>query len=190
MPVAQKSERKEDDFPWRVMAVINLAVLANAIAITSLFPFVAFMIVDLGRVDSINGSGAYAGFIAGAFMTGRMSASVPWGLIADKWGRKTVLLISMSIIFGTSILFGLARSFEVAVLARFLMGFGNAGGTIKTVAAELVAKPLQPRVMAYMSGCWNIGMVLGPILGGLLARPALQYPRLFCGIELCNKGTT
>ena len=191
--VVEKSDEQipETAFPWRVMGVLYLALLVHAIAYTSVFPFVAFMVVDLGLVESINEAGTYAGFIAGAMMTGRMFGSTLWGVVADKWGRKPVLVISVSTIFSTSILFGFANSFEVAVFARFLMGFGNAiVATSKTVIPELVPKAHRARAMASTSGTWYIGMIFGLVLGGLLARPALQYPRIFCGgAEQCNTGT-
>lgn len=192
MPVVEKSDRQiSDSFPWRVMGVLYLALLVHAIAYTSVFPFVAFMVVDLGLVDSINEAGTYAGFIAGAMMTGRMFGSALWGVVADKWGRKPVLVISVSSIFSTSILFGFANSFEVAVFARFLMGFGNAiVATSKTVIPELVPKTHRARAMASTSGIWYIGMTFGLVLGGLLARPALQYPKIFCGgQEQCSTVT-
>ncbi len=31
--------------------------------------------------------------------------------------------------------------------------------------------------------CFNIGVIIGPILGGLLADPAGSYPDLFGGVE-------
>ena len=189
VPEKQKCDKQDDVFPWRVMLIVHVALLTHAIASTSLYPFVAFMVVDLGLVESINEAGAYAGFIAGVFMLGRMCSSILWGVVADKWGRKPVLVLSVASIFGTSILFGLAKSFEVAVLARFLMGFGNAiVATTKTVIPELVPQSVRSRAMASTSGCWYIGMVIGPVIGGLLARPALQYPSLFCGADQCNTG--
>ena len=183
------SDKQDDAFPWRVMSILSLAALSHSISITSLYPFIAFMVVDLGLVDSINQAGAYAGYIAGVFMTGRFCSAVLWGIIADKWGRKPVMVIGVISIGAMSIMFGLARSFEVAILSRFLMGFMNAIVPIgKTLVAELVQKPFRPRAMALWTGTWSMGMVIGPMLGGLLARPALQYPWLFCGVEMCKAG--
>ena len=89
---AQTCNQHDDVFPWRPMIILCLAVLPYSVGITSLFPFVAFMVVDLGLVDSINQAGTYAGYIAGAFMAGRMASSLLWGIVADKWGRKPVLV--------------------------------------------------------------------------------------------------
>lgn len=35
--------------------------------------------------------------------------------------------------------------------------------------------------------CYNIGVIIGPILGGLLADPAGTYPKLFGHIEWLKK---
>ena len=122
---SDKGDKQNDAFPWRVMSIISLAALSHSISITSLYPFIAFMVVDLGLVDSINEAGAYAGYIAGVYMTGRFCSSVLWGIIADTWGRKPVMVIGVASIGATSVMFGLAKSFAVAILSRFLMGFMN-----------------------------------------------------------------
>ena len=137
------------------MSIIYLAKITTAIACTSIFPFVSFMIVDLRMVKSINEAGAYAGFVSGVFMGGRMLSSLPWGVVADRWGRKPVLVISAITMFGTSILFGFAQSFETAVLAQLLLGLGNAMATTgKTVIAERVPKPFRAQAMAMLGGSW------------------------------------
>ena len=151
--LAKASAEQNDSFPWRVMSIVSLVALGHSISITSLYPFVAFMVVDLGLVDSINEAGAYAGYIAGVLMTGRFFSSVLWGIIADKWGRKPVMIIGVVSIGATSVMFGLAKSFEVAILSRFLMGFMNGiVPTSKTLLAELVQKPFRPRAMAMFTG--------------------------------------
>ena len=37
----------------------------------------------------------YLGWITGMFMIGRTIASIPWGIVADRWGRVPCLVLSM-----------------------------------------------------------------------------------------------
>lgn len=41
----------------------------------------------------------------------------------------------------------------------------------------------QSRAFLLFPMCFNIGVIIGPILGGLLADPAASYPKLFGNIE-------
>ena len=70
-------------------------------------------------------AGFYAGYVASAMMLGRMMSSVPWGIVADKYGRKPVVLIGLSSICVTSILFGMSRNIYFALVIRFLLGVFN-----------------------------------------------------------------
>ena len=70
-------------------------------------------------------AGFYAGYLASAMMLGRMISSVPWGIAADKYGRKPVVLIGLFAIAITSILFGLSTNIYFALAIRFILGVFN-----------------------------------------------------------------
>lgn len=78
--------------------------------------------------------------LASSFMVGRALSSYPWGKIADVYGRKFVLVVSLvnSIIF--SVLFGLSTSFAEALIVRFFMGLGNGVMLIARTAVSELAK--------------------------------------------------
>ena len=86
-----------DTFPTAALATLSCAVLTSAVSISSLFPYVGFMVVDLGLVEDVNNAGDYAGTIASAMMFGRCISSVYWGQKADRVTRTPgpfVLLLS------------------------------------------------------------------------------------------------
>merc|ERR1711871_780360 len=49
----------------------------------------------------------------------------------------------------------------------------------KTLVSEISAPPYQAMTMGLTSGCWSLGLVIGPALGGLLANPCKLYPETF-----------
>ena len=169
-----------DRLPSFECAVLSAAVLASAISISSLFPYVGFMVIDLGLVDDENDAGEYAGFIGSAMMFGRFVSSVYWGQKADEVGRKPVLMIGIMSVVVFSVMFGMSRSFTTAMLSRFMLGLTNpTWGMAKTLVSEIAAPPYQATVMGLTSGCWSLGLVIGPALGGLLANPCKLYPETF-----------
>lgn len=113
---------QESSFPLREMAILATAVFASAISLSGLFPYVGFMVIALGKAKDEDEAGYYSGYIASAMMFGRLVSSFWWGQIADKWGRKPVVIIGCSSIAIFSISFGCSTNFELALISRFLLG--------------------------------------------------------------------
>merc|ERR1719454_2695009 len=110
-------------------------------------------------------------------MFGRFISSVYWGQKADIVGRKPVLVVGIIAVVVFGIMFGMSTTFVTAMLSQFLLGLMNpTWGMAKTLVSEIAAPPYQAQVMGLTSGCWSLGLVIGPALGGLLANPCKLYP--------------
>jgi MFS family permease len=60
-------------------------------SVNVLFPFVAFMVEDMGY--SGNELGYHAGMLAAAFCFAQFLTAVPWGMMSDRFGRKPMIII-------------------------------------------------------------------------------------------------
>ncbi|KAM0004678.1 putative major facilitator, sugar transporter, major facilitator superfamily [Helianthus debilis subsp. tardiflorus] len=58
-------------------------------------------------------------------MVGRALTSVFWGMCADRYGRKPVILIGTSTVVIFNTLFGFSVNYWMAIITRFLLGFLN-----------------------------------------------------------------
>ncbi|KAF5197502.1 Zinc induced facilitator-like, partial [Thalictrum thalictroides] len=116
--------------------------------------------------------GYYAGFVGASFMFGRSLTSVLWGVIADRYGRKPMILIcTVSMLGPVEQLFGLSTRFWMAVVTRFLLGCINGLlGTIKAYASEVSREEHQTLALSLVSTAWGIALIVGPALGGFLAQ--------------------
>lgn len=112
----------EDNFPIFKMFILSTAVFASAVSLSGLFPYVGFMVIYLHKAQTENEAGFYSGYIASSMMFGRLISSFLWGQLADKWGRKPVMICGCLSITIFSITFGLSTTFELALLSRFLLG--------------------------------------------------------------------
>ncbi|CAN1780316.1 Protein ZINC INDUCED FACILITATOR-LIKE 1 [Linum perenne] len=158
--------------PIREFLSIWAVVLCAALPISSLFPYLYFM-----KEEDI---GYYAGYVGSSFMFGRALTSVFWGLVADRYGRKPVILFGTSSVVVFNILFGLSTNFWMAVISRFLLGSLNGLlGPIKAYTSELFREEHQGLGLSTISAAWGTGLIVGPSIGGFLAQPALNYPNLF-----------
>ncbi|KAG9242553.1 MFS multidrug transporter-like protein [Calycina marina] len=170
-------------FPTRQMTILAICRICEPIAFMSIFPYVYDMVKNFGITDNENQISVYAGMVTSAFAFAEFSSGVPWGRLSDRIGRKPVLLTGLAGTALSMLIFGFAPSLPVALLARALGGLLNGNiGVLQTTVAEMVTvKEHQPRAYTIMPFVWCLGSILGPALGGTLARPAQpqNYPGIF-----------
>lgn len=175
-----KLKQTSDGLPYKHLVFLFIVVLAAALPISSLFPFLYFMIRDFHIAEREEDIGYYAGYVGSAFMFGRALTSVLWGMIADRYGRKPVILFGTITLVIFNTLFGFSTNFWMAVSTRFLLGsLCGILGPMRAYASEICRKEYQALGMSIISTSWGIGLVIGPAVGGFLAQPAEKYPHIF-----------
>ncbi|KAE9448091.1 hypothetical protein C3L33_20011, partial [Rhododendron williamsianum] len=176
-------KEKQRGMPIKELVLIWIVVLCTgkfSLPISSLFPFLYFMIRDFKVAETEEEIGYYAGYVGSSFMLGRALTSVLWGLVADRYGRKPVIIIGTSAVVIFNTLFGLSVNYWMAISTRFLLGSLNGLlGPVKAYASEIFRPEYQALGISSVSTSWGIGLIIGPALGGFLAQPAEKYPAIF-----------
>ncbi|KAL8233893.1 hypothetical protein R6Q59_019993 [Mikania micrantha] len=174
-----RQKRIQTGFPIKELIFIWVVVLCVALPISSLFPFLYFMVRDFNIAEKEEDISYYAGFVGSAYMIGRALTSVFWGVVADRYGRKPVILLGTSTVVIFNTLFGFSVNYWMAIITRFLLGFLNGLlGPIKAYSCELFREEHQALGLSSISTSWGIGLIIGPSLGGFLAQPAENFPGL------------
>ncbi|CAN0898682.1 Probable peptide/nitrate transporter At3g43790, partial [Linum grandiflorum] len=120
--------------------------------------------------------GFYAGYVVSSPCAPNTLTSFLWGRLADRYGRKPVILIGTFSVAIFNALFGLSSSFWLAISMRFLLGcFNSLLGTIRAYATEVCREEHQSLALSIVS----IRLIIRPAIGGFLLRPAEKYPSLF-----------
>ncbi|KAG0519796.1 hypothetical protein BDA96_08G017400 [Sorghum bicolor] len=181
-PGCANDRRKAENLgiPYGQFFHIWIIILVSCLPISLLFPFIYFMIRDLHIAERVEGIGFYAGFVGASYMLGRALTSTAWGMIADRIGRKPVIILSIisTLLFNT--LFGLSVNYWMAIATRFLLGSLNGLlGPIRAYAVEVCRTEHQAIGLTLVSTSWAIGLIIGPAIGGYLAQPVEKYPKLF-----------
>lgn len=67
----------------------------------------------------------YAGLLVSAYAVAEALTAIGWGALSDRYGRKPVVLFGLGGVAISSLIFGLAKNYWVALLARFIGGALN-----------------------------------------------------------------
>ncbi len=95
-----------------------------------------------------------------------------WGRLSDRIGRKPVLIICTLGAAGGYLLLGTAGSLATLYLARGVAGIMAGNFPVASAMMADVTTPAdRARGMGLIGAAFGLGMVLGPVLGGLLAGP-------------------
>ncbi|GAB2277723.1 Protein ZINC INDUCED FACILITATOR-LIKE 1 [Dionaea muscipula] len=173
-------KENQHGIPFKGLLTIWVIVLSSVLPASLLFPFLYFMIRDFHIAKTEEDIGYYAGFVGSTFMLGRALTSFFWGVFADRYGRKPVIIVGTIAVVIFNTLFGLSVNFWMAISTRFLLGCLNGVlGPIKAYACEILPDEYQALALSTITTAWSIGLIIGPAVGGFLAQPAEKYPSVF-----------
>ncbi|KAB5536061.1 major facilitator superfamily domain-containing protein [Coniochaeta sp. 2T2.1] len=175
------SEKVLPPFPARQMFILALCRICEPIAFMSIFPYIYHMVEDFNITEDKSKISFYAGLVTSAFTFAEFSTGVLWGRLSDRIGRKPVLLTGLAGTGLSVLIFGFSPNLTVALIARALGGLLNGNiGVLQTTVGELITvKEHQPRAYTVMPMVWCLGSIIGPMIGGALARPVRAFPFLF-----------
>jgi MFS transporter, Spinster family, sphingosine-1-phosphate transporter len=111
------------------------------------------------------------GLLGTVFLLVHSLASVPLGIMADKYSRRAV--IGFGVLFWSLASFGsgLAQSFKQLLFARSLVGVGEA--SYAPAATAMITDNFPQAVRGQAQGLFNVGVfaggTIGAIIGGLIA---------------------
>ena len=155
---------------WRRnLAFTWVGVFVGLLGANFVFPFIPFFIQELGVTDTAEVA-YWTGVTASVTGLSLTLTSPIWGALADRFGRKAMLLRALVGAGVTIGLMGIVQTVWQLTLLRFVMGaFAGTMGA----AAALVAANTPKRKVGYALGTLQTGVfaanMLGPVLGGVVA---------------------
>ena len=162
--------------PWPILLPLLCINVSEPIAITLLFPFAPVMVAGWVVADVV---GVWAGMLASIYNFTGFLSNVIWGRAVDRFGPLPILVIALTGQACTLVLFGCSDTLGQAFAARACGGlFGAIGTCTRYCLREVTVKANRGRAFSFMGWSWAVGMIIGPLLGGLLSTPADALPAL------------
>lgn len=145
-----------------IMVPLCLAVTMSALDLTIVTPAIPAM------VSAFQAESGYV-WIGSAFILASTASTPIWGSVADIWGRKPIMLISVAVFLAGSLLCALAQNIEALIGGRAVQGLGASGmGTmVNVIICDTFSLRDRGLYLAITSGVWAVASAVGPVLGGI-----------------------
>jgi MFS family permease len=148
------------------MRRLFLLVAAVVLVDTMFFAAVAPLLPHYSDEFGLSKTGA--GILAAAYPAGTFAGALPSGWLAARWGVKPTLLLGLTLLGATSLVFAFAEHIVLLDAARFVQGVGGACMWAAGMAWLVSATPAERRgeLIGSALAAAIVGVLLGPVLGG------------------------
>lgn len=155
---------------WIIVAITVL----NAIGMTIVLPLFPFLLEKYVPSTSV---AVVMSALVSVFAVSTFFAAPVFGALSDRYGRKSILLISL---FGSAIgylLLGIGGALWVLFLGRIIDGLtaGNQS-TLFAYITDSTEPHERGKWFGYLGGAIGLGFMIGPSIGGLLGSASVTLP--------------
>lgn len=129
------------------------------------------MLNALSSMGSVGSIVLFGGLLGALYSLLQFFASPLWGSFSDRVGRRPTLLISLTGIFISYLIWIFSGSFTLLLLARVVGGVmaGNMS-VASAVVADVTTSETRSRGMAFIGIAFALGFIFGPAIGGILSQ--------------------
>ncbi len=150
-----------------VVAALLLAMFMAAREATVVATAMPTVIAELGGIRLY-------GWVGAAYLLASTVTVPLYGKLADRRGRKPILLLGIALFLIGSLASGLATSIEQLIAFRAVPGLG-AGAMqpiVLTIIGDLYTPAERGRVQGWFGAVWGFAGISGPLLGGAIVAAA------------------
>lgn len=155
-----------------MLAAIFLTVVVDLIGFGLVLPLLPFYATHFGA------SPFTVAMLSAVFSIAQFLAAPLLGSLSDRWGRRPVFLACAVLTVAGYLWLAFAESLLAIFLARIVAGIGAGKlGIAQAIIADSTPPEQRARGMGLVGAAFGIGMILGPLLGGLLIGPDPLQPK-------------
>ncbi len=97
-------------------------------------------------------------------------ATLAYGPLSDRFGRRPLLLIGLVLFVGGTVICALAPSIELLIVGRVVQACGGASGLVlaRAIVRDLYDRERATTVLAYLTMAMVVAPMIAPTIGGIL----------------------
>jgi DHA1 family tetracycline resistance protein-like MFS transporter len=119
----------------------------------------------------------YGGYLMFLFAGVQFFAAPLLGNLSDRFGRRSVLLVSLAALGVDYIVMGFAPTLGWLFIGRFVSGAAGATfATANAYIADVSSSEERARRFGLLNAAWGFGFILGPAFGGILGEIGSRVP--------------
>ena len=162
-------------YAWYVVLLLTLAYILSYLDRQVLSLLTELVKADLGLSDTQMGL-----LLGPAFALFYAVMGIPLGWMADRYSRRTIVGVGITLWCAATAAAGLARNFAQLAITRVLVGVGEAA--LSPSALSLITDYFAPgkrgRAIAFYTGAVSIGSGIAYLVGGQIIQWATQQPEI------------
>ena len=160
----------------RVVAIVLAAVVIDTIGFGIVLPILPRLITRLGHTG-LDEATRIAGYLLVVYALTQFFASPVLGGLGDRFGRRPVLIASMSAFAADYALMAWAPTLAWLFLGRAIAGVAGAiYGPASAALADVSTPEKRSSVFGWLGAAFGIGFIIGPAIGGALAGFGTRAP--------------
>ncbi len=148
---------------------MGLATIVS-LRMLGLFMIYPILILYVGKIPGATEITMGVAFGAYALMQGILQ--IPFGMLSDRYGRKRVIIVGLSLFVLGSVIAALADNVWELILGRTIQGAGAVAGAVMALTADLTREETRTKALAFIGMTIGIavmtGLIIGPILDQLI----------------------
>ncbi|MEZ5581661.1 MAG: MFS transporter [Candidatus Competibacteraceae bacterium] len=142
--------------------------LAGLYALRMLGLFMVLPVFALYAEDLAGATPLLTGIAIGIYGLTQACLQIPFGMLSDRFGRKRLIIIGLSLFAAGSVIAALADSILVMMLGRALQGSGAIAAVVLALAADLSREEQRTKMMAVIGISIGVSFALSMVLGPAL----------------------
>ncbi|MFD4841620.1 Tet(A)/Tet(B)/Tet(C) family tetracycline efflux MFS transporter [Achromobacter sp. NPDC058515] len=158
----------------KALVVVLSTVTLDAVGTGLVMPVLPALLRDLVHANDITG---HYGVLLALYALMQFICGPMLGALSDRFGRRPVLLMSLAGASMDYLVMATTSSLWILYIGRIVAGVTGATGAVAgAYIADITEGDERARRFGLMSACFGLGMVAGPVIGGLMGGVSPHLP--------------
>ncbi|MGR9087882.1 MAG: MFS transporter [Gammaproteobacteria bacterium] len=155
--------------PLEKRATVSLSII-YALRMFGLFLIMPVLSLYAGELEGA--TPALIGLAIGIYGMSQSVLQIPFGLMSDRFGRKTIIIFGLLLFFAGSVVAALSSSIYGIIVGRAIQGAGAIAAAVMALVADLTQEVHRTKAMALIGASigmsFGVAITLGPVIAGFI----------------------